>query len=150
MADEDDRSAHPAQELLQQLEAVKVEVVRRLVEKVGVEPGEQQARQPHARRLATGQPLHGVVEREPGCHLGDGGRDARVEVRAPEGQPVLQRGGVVRIGPGRALLQPAGGTSHPVVGFLHARELGQVLPDRAGVAALLGQVSDPRTRPGSM
>ena len=46
-----------------------------------------------------------MLEREPGCHLGERGRDAGVEVRPTEGQPVLQGRGVVRVGPGRPLLQ---------------------------------------------
>ena len=86
MRHEHERAAVRLEEGLEPLEAVEVEVVRRLVEQKDVEPGQENRGEPDARGLATGEALARPpeVEREP--ELGGDASRASLEVAAPERQ----------------------------------------------------------------
>ncbi len=96
VADENDARGQPGDEPLQPVEAVEVEVVRRLVEQVHVEPAEEQRGQTGTCCLAAAQHGHRTVE-QVGA-VGSGGQaevvphlaDAGVEVGAAERQPAVE------------------------------------------------------------
>ena len=152
MAHQDHRgveSGHPA---LDPVEPVEIEVVGRLVEQEDVEPGEQQGGQARPGGLPTGQRRRRLVEqsgRQPEVrpHLADAG----VEVGAPQGEPLVEGGGVmvVRVVPvgserRRGRFQVAVGSRHAgAAGEIGAHGLGR------GAGRLLGQVADGGGRRGA-
>jgi hypothetical protein len=82
--DDDDRSGEAVDEALEPLEAVLVEVVRRLVEQEEVGPREQHGRERRSRRLAARERDERAVEidAEPELRAHSGG--SRVEVAAAQ------------------------------------------------------------------
>ncbi len=58
VGDDDESAAAAVQEVLQPFEAVEVEVVGGLVQEHDVEPGQQERRESHPRRLTAGKLRH--------------------------------------------------------------------------------------------
>ena len=81
-------------EALQPVEAVEVEVVRRLVEEQQVEAREQDRGQRGARGLAAGERRRLLLERDRQAELGADGPRAGLEVGAAEREEPLERRGV--------------------------------------------------------
>ena len=95
MADQHDAAADAADERLEPLQPVEVEVVGRLVEQHDVEPAEQQRGQADAGGLTAGERRSSARSRA--RRRGPGRRaraDALVEVGRAAGQPAVQRDGV--------------------------------------------------------
>ena len=146
VADEHDRDAQAADELLEPLQAVEVEVVGRFVQQQDVVTAEQQTGEREACRLATGQRGRGAVEVDREPELGDDLFGALVEIGASEGQPVVERGtvGVVRTpSPGGERVRCG------VQGGMGSRDAGaaaQVVADglTGAPVGFLGQVPDGR------
>ena len=92
----DDREAagEAVDEALQALEAVEVEVVRRLVEQEQVEAGEQDRRERRPGGLPAGERRRLLLERDGQAELGADRSGACLEVAAAERQEALERGGV--------------------------------------------------------
>ena len=144
MADDDHREVAVDHELLEQVEPVDVEVVRRLVEQVGVVAGEQQRCQPDPCRLAPGQRRHLLVVVDREADVAHDDADAVVEVGGTEGEPVVQGGGVGVLGSCCAGCQCVGGVVQRRLGGGHARAPGELLADglvRSPVG-LLGEVAE--------
>ncbi len=97
VADDDGAGAQPADEALEPVQAVEVEVVRRLVEEEDVVPGEEQRGEPRPRRLAAGEHRRLGVERDEQTEVRRDRLGPLLEVRSTEAQPALQgrRVGVV-------------------------------------------------------
>src|SRR5262245_6146171 len=87
-------SAIAVEESLEPVEAVEVEIVRRLVEQENVEPRDEDGRERDARRLASGRLGQLAPEVERKTEVGARGTHARLEVSAPEGEEALERGRV--------------------------------------------------------
>jgi hypothetical protein len=99
--DEDERARRRGHEALQQLEAVEIEVIRRLVEEQHVEAGEQDRSQLGARRLASREspePPVEPVEPDPGRSLAG----TCMEVVGAERQEPLEGVGMLLHGLGLA------------------------------------------------
>ena len=148
MADHDDAAALGLHEVLQQLQPVDVQVVRRLVEQVQVVPGQQQRGQPHPRRLPARQRRRRQVQVECHAQVGHDRRHPVVEVGAAEGEPGLERLGVPVVGPVRLQRQLVRRGVHR---RRRSRDPGtavQALAHRLGVVglALLAQVAHARRR----
>ena len=136
MADDDGPGPQPGDEALEPVEAVEVEVVGGLVEQHDVEAGQQQGREAGARGLPAGQRRHGQagvdVEPDLGQHRGR----PVLEVGRAQGEPLLERGGVLVVGAGRALAERLGRRVHPRLGRRDPGAPGEVGHDRLAGAAL--------------
>ena len=95
MADHDRPRGQAADEPLQPVQAVQVEVVGRLVEQEHVVPGQQQGGQARPRRLPAGQRRHRRVQVDPQAQVGRDRVQPLVEVGPAQRQPPFQRLGVV-------------------------------------------------------
>ena len=146
VGDEDERARRRGHEALQQLEAVEIEVVRRLVEEQHVEAGEKDRSQLGARRLASREsPERPVepVEPDPGRSLAG----ACVEVVGAEREEALEGVGVLLRGLGlvgearrqRVQLDRGG---------IHARAPFEVCEERlvGPCVDLLGEMADGQRR----
>ena len=89
--DDDEAALAPQQEALEPVEAVEVEVVRRLVEQQHVEAGEQDRREREPGRLPAGELRGRPVELDVEAELGADGARPRVEVAAAEREEPLER-----------------------------------------------------------
>jgi hypothetical protein len=94
VADEHDRRVQPEDEVLEEVEAQHVEVVRRLVEQVPVVAGEEQPREPDPGRLPAGKGDDLSVDIDSESQPGGNLVRPLVEVRAPERHPPLEGEGV--------------------------------------------------------
>ena len=110
---------------LEALQPVEVEVVRGLVEQEDVVARQQQRRQAGAGGLAAGQRRHRHVERDPERHVVRNGSRTLVEVRAAEGEPAVERGGVGVVRTGRAGPQRLRGGVHRRLGVRDAGPAGE-------------------------
>ena len=86
MGDDGDPTREVVDEALQPVEAVEVEVVRRLVEEQQVEPREQDRGQRGARCLPTGERCRLLVQRDRQAELGADRPRPGLEVCATEGE----------------------------------------------------------------
>ncbi len=121
MADEDDPASEAAHEALEPVEAVQVEVVRRLVEQHDVEPREQQGGEADAGGLPAGQRGHQrlrpdavLVGADGQAEVGEHDGDAVVEVGCTRREPAVERRRVgVRSGvPGAGIAERGSGGVH--------------------------------------
>ncbi len=99
MRDDDEPAVARVEELLEPLEPVEVEVVRRLVEEQHVEAGEQDHRERHAGRLPARECRRRPVERDREAELGRDRAGPRVEIAAAERDEAVQgaRVSIVRV-----------------------------------------------------
>ena len=138
VADDHHRRVEPEHELLEQVEALDVEVVRGLVQQVGVVAGEQQRRQTDAGGLAPGQGGHVEVQVHAQPEVVSHDLQPVVEVGAAQRQPGLQRarvglvGGRVAVGEGlRLAVEVALGARRRPYGGRGARGRTRQAPGRA-------------------
>ena len=150
MADEHRAGPQTRDEALEQGEPVEVEVVGRLVEQDDVEAAEQQRRQTGAGRLPARQRRHREVRVDVEAHLRQDRGQPVVEVGRAQGEPLLERDGVLVVGPRRPRPERLGGGVHPLLRGGHARPPGEVGPQRLARAplGLLGEVADDGVRRG--
>ncbi len=87
----DERAAIRREEALEPLEALEVQVVRRLVQEQHVEPGEQDGCEHDSRRFATGQPCGSAVEVDTEAQVGAHGSCSCLEVVGAERHDVVER-----------------------------------------------------------
>ena len=95
--DDDEPAGEGADESLQTLEPVEVEIVRRLVETEDVEAREQDGREGRARRLAPRQRRGCATERDREAEIGADGAGARLEIPTAEREKPAQSS-VVELG----------------------------------------------------
>ena len=134
------------EEVLEQRQAVEVEVVGRLVEGEEVEARQQDGGQVHPGALAARQALGrlvGVIGTE-----ADSVQDrshGRVEIGDTEARPRLERGGVPVVGPGITARQGPHGGVQLALGHLGAGSPADDVGDGLARldAQLLGEVADP-------
>ena len=144
--DHRDATCKAVDEALEPVEAVEVEVVRRLVEQEHVEAGEQNRGQPGPRGFAAGERRRLLVERDGEPELGARRPRSRLEIGASEREEALERS-CVRVG------APGGGVPFDGrLGIGDAGTTGQVRQQRlAGTpVVLLGQVADRQCRGRSL
>ena len=148
VADDDRRRPQPGDEPLEALQPVEVQVVGRLVEQQHVVARQQQRRQPGPRGLPAGQRRHRGVERDAEPDVVRDGARALVEVRAAEGEPAVERGGVGVVRARLAGPQRLGGGVHLRLGLRDPGPAGE--ERRHGLAGppvgLLREVPDRRGR----
>ncbi len=146
MAHDDDRRVQADDELLEQVQALDVEVVGGLVEQVHVIARQQQGREADASGLATRQGRHRQVEGHVETDVVDHLLDALVEIGAAERQPRLERRGVGIVGARQRIGKRVCRAIELRLRGLHAGASRQVRPHRlAGEAlVLLLQVPDVR------
>ena len=102
MTDQDHGTGQAGDEVLEQIEAVGIQVVRGLVEQIGVIAREQQRREAHSGPLPPRQGGHLLIEVDPEADAAHQGLEAFVKVVAAEGEPGVQgvtvSGGSVVVG----------------------------------------------------
>ena len=99
VGDDDESAAAAVQEVLQPFEAVEVEVVGGLVQEHDVEPGQQERRESHPRRLTAGKLRHAESQqRRRESEVGTDGPSPCLEIRAAEGEVPFECGPVPGVG----------------------------------------------------
>ena len=141
VADDHQRCASTADEVLELIEPVEVEVVGRFVEKEDVVAGQQQRRQADPGHLSTRQGGHRCVQVDRQAQLRGDLFGALVEVRPTQVQPAFERR---RIQVVAAVRQCGGGLVHRRLRLRHPHPAAQEVPDRlpGDELGLLGQVAD--------
>ena len=136
--DDGERTREPVEEVLEPVEPIEVEVVRRLVEQEHVEAREQDRGQPGPRCLAARERRRLLLERDGEPELRAGGAGAGLEIGAAEREEALERSRV-RIG------APVGGVPLDVrLRLRDASTTGEVREQRLARPAvvLLRQIAD--------
>ena len=144
MAHHDHRRIQAVDELLEEVQPLDVEIVRRLVEQVDVVARQEQCGEADASGLAARQRRHRQVEGHVEADVVDHLHDALVEVGAAQRQPRLEGLRVVVVGTGQRIGEGVRGAIELGLGGDDTAPSGQVQAHRLAVAALvlLPQVSD--------
>ena len=143
VAGDQDRTLVAGDELDDQREPARVEVVGRLVQQQHVVPAEQHGDQRGPRGLTAGEAAERPVGGHVQAHLRGHLRQPVLEVGRAEREPAVQRRGVLLVGAGPALGQGRGGVVEVAVGGRHAGPPPGVLEQRlGGVRHHLGEPPD--------